>query len=138
MRIIIILFIACLTKNAFSQKLHLCFKSTDSAYAEDPLKLSFNVIDNDWANGFVHYKGQNGGLLLTFSAEKILVKGEDVNPAQVEYSFNEYTNGKISGKYYLAITGSQVSYFYYYDKRRKAKINFEQDFSNSTKCDCDW
>lgn len=122
----------------FAQKLHLCFKSTDSAYIEDPIQLSFNVIDNDWANGFVHYKGQKGGLLLTFSEEKILEKGEGVNPTLVQYSFNEYTNGKISGKYFLAIAGSNVTGFYYYDKRRKSKINFAQDFSTGEKCGCDW
>lgn len=122
----------------FAQKLHLCFKSTDSAYIDDPVQLSFNVIDKDWANGFVHYKGQKGGLLLTFSEEKILEKGEGINPSLVEYSFNEYTNGKISGKYFLSIAGSTVVRFYYYDKRRKTKINFAQDFSTGEKCGCDW
>lgn len=138
MKIFLFLFGLLCVNIGFAQKLHLCFKSTDSAYLDDPIQLSFNVIDKDWANGFVHYKGQKGGLLLTFSEEKILEKGEGINPSLVEYSFNEYTNGKISGKYFLSIAGSTVIRFYYYDKRRKTKINFAQDFSTGEKCGCDW
>ena len=121
----------------FAQKLHLCFKSTDSTFMEDPLKLSFNVIDKDWANGFVQYKGQKDGILLSFALEKVLEK-KDSLPPKIEYSFNEIKDGKVSGKYFIAITGSKVDYFYYYDKKRKSTINFEQDFSAGEQCGCDW
>ena len=78
--------------NAFSQKLHLCFKSTDSAYAEDPIQLSFNEIKN----------------------------------------------GKTTGKYFLSLKGPKVMYFYYYDKQRKSRINFAQDYSSENQCSCEW
>lgn len=127
-----------LLSSLHAQQLHLCFKSTDSVYMDDPFYLSFNVIDKDWANGFVQYKGQKAGLLLSFGAEKILKTDDAGKPVQVEYSFNELTNGKTTGKYYLSIAGTQVMYFYYYDKRRKSKINFAQDFSAGEKCGCNW
>lgn len=121
----------------FAQKLHLCFTSTDSAFIEDPMQLSFNVIDKDWANGFVQYKGQQDAFLLSFAVEKVLEKNDSL-PPKVEYSFNEFKNGKTTGKYFIAITGSKVDYFYYYDKQRKTKINFAQDFSAGEKCGCSW
>ena len=127
-----------LLQQVYAQQLHLCFKSTDSVYMDDPFYLSFNVIDKDWANGFVQYKGQKAGLLLSFGVEKILKTDGLGKPVQVEYSFNEWTNGKVTGKYFLSIAGTQVLYFYYYDKRRKSKINFAQDFSAGEKCGCNW
>ena len=47
----------------------------------------------------------------------------------LEELITELKNGKTTGKYFIAITGSKVDYFYYYDKQRKTKINFAQDFS---------
>ena len=133
----IFLFCLLVSNISFAQQLHLCFKSTDSAYMEDPLLLSFNVIDKDWASGYVQYKGQQDGFLLSFGVEKVIEKTEG-HPPQVEYSFNELKDGKVTGKYVISITGSNVIYFYYYDKRRKTKINFAQDFSAGERCGCDW
>lgn len=70
MKFLIFIFLFSFTQTIFAQQLHLCFKSSDSAYADSKLQLSFNVIDKDWANGYVQYKGQKGGLLLTFGIEK--------------------------------------------------------------------
>ena len=137
MKSLFLIFSLFFAQTIFAQQLHLCFKSTDSAYMEDPIQLSFNVIDKDWANGYVQYKGQKGGLLLSFSVEKI-IKEEKGKPSEIEYSFNELSNGKATGKYFLSIVDSKVIYFYYYDKRRKTKINFEQDFSSGEKCGCNW
>lgn len=138
MKALFLIFSLFFAQTIFAQQLHLCFKSSDSAYAEDPLQLSFNVIDKDWANGYVQYKGQKGGLLLTFGIEKIIEKSNEGVPTQIEYSFNELTNGKVTGKYFISIVDTKVIYFYYYDKRRKTKINFEQDFSSGEKCGCNW
>lgn len=137
MKNFIFLMLFVVANNAFSQKLHLCFTSTDSAYAEDPIQVSFNVIDKDWANGFVQYKGQKDGYLLSFSVEKTIEKKEGDVP-QIEYSFNEIKNGKTTGKYFIALKGPKVMYFYYYNKQRKSRINFAQDYSSENQCSCEW
>ncbi len=126
-------FINCLQ----AQQLHLCFKSVDTINSANTTRLSFNVIDKAWANGFVQYEGQKGGVLLSFGVEKIIKKGEG-NSSQMEYSFNELVNGKVTGKYVISIAGINVVSFYYYDKKRKVKTDFQQDGSAGISCGCNW
>ena len=69
--------------------------------------------------------------------EKTIEKKEGDVP-QIEYSCNEIKNGKTPGKYFIALKGPKVMYFYYFDKQRKSRINFAQDYSSENQCSCEW